>query len=376
MKTYRASPLKHKGFTLIELGIAMFVLSALLIATTVTLSMYYKRMHVQLVGQQYQAITAALGRYMKQYFSQLIALSPECSQMSLAVSSPLSVSSSIASGACRLTLTKPFSSSVTVVVENGFQPTVDELQKLDLLESMSGTQLQLQTSNVVFESLGSSGAALAARRFGVQISKECAPSGCTSGAQLKSLVFNVQPFVVSSDITRFNFDLEEELLIAGGADAAIASLGVPASGSSYELKGDLYSSQNPIRDYTSSSTAGVGIRGIMAVRNRYDTTLDSDYARRDGTSTMTGDWEFSNFNVSDINILSAKYIDATERVTTNKLYAQHYKLPIVSPYARCNPSLEHLGVDAGDGEIYICRKDNPSSAWGWWKQVATNAPPS
>jgi prepilin-type N-terminal cleavage/methylation domain-containing protein len=372
MKLFRYPSLNQKGFTLIELGVTLSVLSAVLIATTVTLSMYYKRMHVQLVGQQYQAINSALGKYMQQYFPQLITLHPNCSVISMAVDRPLTIPEEITKGACKLNLNKPFNPSVVVSVANGFQPTIDDLRKLDLLAGMTGTQLQLQTTNVVKETTAT-GDAPAGPRFVVQISKVCNPSSCTSGSALSSLVFNSQPFTMSGDLTRFNFDLEEELLIAGGADAVIASLGMPATGSSYELKGDLYSTKNPIRLYRRGDSIGLGVRGIMALRNSYATTLDSDFARRDGTSIMTGDWEFSDKNVSDINILSAEYIDATERVTTNKLYAQHYKLPSRPPFNECDASIETLSVDAGDGEIYICRRFDDYLPKGWWKPVVSRS---
>ena len=363
MKLFRYPSLNQKGFTLIELGVTLSVLSAVLIATTVTLSMYYKRMHVQLVGQQYQAINSALGKYMQQYFPQLITLHPNCSVISMAVvDRPLTIPEEITKGACKLNLNKPFNPSVVVSVANGFQPTIDDLRKLDLLAGMTGTQLQLQTTNVVTETTAD-GDALAGPRFVVQISKVCNPSSCTSGSALSSLVFNTQPFTMGGDLTRFNFDLEEELLIAGGADAVIASLGMPATGFSYELKGDLYSTKNPIRFYrTAGDSIGLGVRGIMALRNSYAATLDSDFARRDGTSIMTGDWEFSNKDVSQINNL-----------TTFSVYAQQYRLPYRSPYNKCNANIENLAVDVGDGEIYICRRFEDYKPEGWWKPVVTRS---
>jgi type II secretory pathway pseudopilin PulG len=379
MKKIHSYRTAHQGFTLLELGAAMFVLSAMLIATTVTLSMYYKRMHVQLVGQQYQTVNAAVSKYMKLYFVKLITLDATCDKVSLAVATPLSVPTSISSGACALSLPHPFRTSVVVNVANGLQPTVDELKGLGLIDGVTATQLQLQTTDVVYQASGSSGAEMAPHGFVIQIKKTCSPTGCTSGGKLNSLVFNAQPFAMGGKLASFNFDLEEELLIAGGADAAIASLGVPASATSYELKGDLHNFQNPIRDYTSSTAVGVGIRGIMAVQNVYDTSLDSDYARRDGTSTITGDWNFNDHNITGVDYLQAKSIYASDTMNANKFSAMRIKLPAITPLTGCDIATQSLGVEQDTGEIFICRVNgggygNPAEGTGWWKGVSSSSP--
>lgn len=144
-------------------------------------------------------------------------------------------------------------------------------------------------------------------------------------------------------------------------------------GTSYELKGDLYSNPNPIRDYSSGST-GVGIRGIMAVHNSYDaTSLDPEYARRDGTSTMTGDWEFTNYNVTQINTLEAKTVRARNIDVQDKI-----KLPAIKPTTGCDMATQSLGIDAASGEIFICRVKGggfgDSTGTGWWKAIVSTNP--
>lgn len=367
--SYRSA---HQGFTLLELGVAMFVLSAILVASTITLSIYHKRMQAQLVGQQYQSINAAVGKYLKLYFLQLIDVDNACSTLSMGVGTVPTEPGIIATGGCSKTFTNVFKTTSTVVVANALQPTLDELKNLSLIEPTTVSQLQLQTENIVMKT----GGILAPRVLAIQINKTCAPTGCGAGAKLDSLVFNAQPFVMGSQASRFNFDLEEELLVAGGADAAMANPGIPA-GSSYELKGDLFTSPNPIRNYAASGS--VGIRGIMAIRNSYDAATDSDYARRDGTSTITGDWNFNDHNITGVDYLQAKSIYASGTLNANKFAAMRIKLPAITPLTGCDMATQSLGVEQATGEIFICRVNgggygNPAEGTGWWKGVSSSSP--
>ena len=371
MKRIISSKRHQKGFTLIELGVGVVVLSTMLVAITLAMNIYFKRMQVQIVGQQYQIVNAAVGKYLKQYASDLKDINDICSTFSMAFKEGRTESNTISGSIfCKRSFANPYKKPATAIVNNVFQPTIHELRELGFIENSTINELQLQTNGIVY--MPNSNKILAPRELVVLITKTCAPSGCPNGAKFDSLVFNAQPFSTGNNMARFNFDLEDELLVAAGPDAAIAKPGIPAT-SSFELKGELFSARNPIRDFTNAS-ASLGIRGIMAVRNSLDLiggyTGESDYARRDGTSTMTGDWEFSNHDVTEVNWFDANVVYGKTVTGTNFL------LPRVIWRSACNPSIANLAIDQ-NGYVVNCLQFGTTSEgrpnWLWYNAMT---PPS
>ena len=355
------------GFTLLELTVVIALLSALVVSLTMGMNVYYKRMQTQLVGKQYQLVNAAVGDYMGVHYQALSALPADCGQIALAKDNSLADTDSIRDGLCSLSL--PVAASAVNLV-NGLQPTLEELKNLRLLDRATSTSLMLPSLEVVATSVsGVSSSTMAARSLAVQITKTCPTPDCAAGVQLSSLVFNAQPYVFGSDkLKRYGFDLVDELLIAAGADAAFSH--PVAEGESSELRAsqDLYVMNNPIRDHSTTRSSALGLPGILAVRNGFGSSTLAQYARRDGTSKVTGRWDFDGNPIIGLSSLSASGVSSVTSSTTSlavngtaqvqslqahNISAQQLKLPAAVADAECNPTLESMGLSSAH-QLLVC----------------------
>ncbi len=127
---------RARGFTLIETAISGIVVAG--ITASLLLAVRYSQMvsEGKAVGQQMSAISEGANRYMKQYSQQILALDARCAESTLEIdeggakpSGPTGTEPD-----CKLVL-----GSVTVA--NGFQPTVKELQDLELVRANDALML-------------------------------------------------------------------------------------------------------------------------------------------------------------------------------------------------------------------------------------------
>jgi prepilin-type N-terminal cleavage/methylation domain-containing protein len=355
------------GFTLIELTVVVAILSALVVSLTMGMNVYYKRMQTQLVGKQYQLVNAAVGDYLGVHYQALSALPADCGQIALAKDTSLADADSISAGLCSLSL--PIAGR-TVTVANGMQPSLAELKDLRLLDRATNTSLMLPSLEVVATSVsGVASSTLAARSLAVQITKTCPTESCDAGVQLSSLVFNTQPYVFGGDnLRRFGFDLVDELLIAAGADAAFSHPVAEGVSSELHASQDLYVINNPIRDHGTTRSSALGLPGILAVRNGFGSSTLAQFARRDGTSKVTGRWDFDGNPIIGLSSLSASGVSSVTSSTNSlavngtaqvqSLQAQNIsalklKLPVAVADAECNPTLESMGLSSAQ-QLMVC----------------------
>lgn len=119
-----------RGFTLVETAISGIVIAG--ITASLLMALRYSQMVGQgkAVGEQMTTISEGADRYMKQYGPQILALDPRCAEPTLQLdegTAPPSPPSGTAPS-CSLVLGD-------VTVANGFQPSVDELQRLQLVRA-------------------------------------------------------------------------------------------------------------------------------------------------------------------------------------------------------------------------------------------------
>jgi prepilin-type N-terminal cleavage/methylation domain-containing protein len=357
----------QQGFTLIELTVVVAILSALVVSVTMGMNVYYKRMQTQLVGKQYLLVNAAVGDYLGVHYQALSALPADCGQIALAKDTSLADAASITAGKCRVSL--PVAGG-DLAVENGLQPSLDDLKNLRLLDRATNTSLMFPTLNVVAMSVsGVASSTMAPRTLVVQVSKTCPTTSCDAGVQLSSLLFNTQPYVLGGDnLKRFGFDLVDELLMAAGADAAFAR--PTATGLSSELHAaqELFVLTNPIRDHATTRSSALGLPGILAVRNGFGSSTLAQYARRDGTSKVTGRWDFDGNPIIGLSSLSASGVSSVTSSTSalavtgtaqvqslqaHNISALKLKLPAAVADAECNPALESMGLSSAH-QLLVC----------------------
>lgn len=366
---------RQQGFTLIELAVVVTIASALMVTITMAMNVYYKRMQTQLVGKQYQLVNAAVGEYLGVHYQALSALPADCADIALALEMSLAVADSIQKMACALSLSW---GETKVDVANGLQPSLAELKALHFLDGHTSSDLMLPSLSVVAAPLNHLPSATpAAKSLAVQITKFCPTASCTTGVQLSSLVFNTQPYELRSDsLKRFGFDLVDELLLAAGPDAAYAHA-TGESSSELHAAQDLYVQRNPIRQYTSSKTMSLGVPGILAVRNGFGSTTLAQFARRDGTSKVTGSWDFDGHPITGLSSVSSTGMSSVRSSTTNlevselarvqalnaqRLQAQsittrQLKLPEVQADTSCDPAWESMGLSVADNQLLLCITD-------------------
>lgn len=125
-----APPARVRGFTLVETAISGIVIAG--ITASLLMAVRYSQMVGQgkAVGEQMNTISEGADRYMKQYSRQILALDPRCAEppFELDQGGGASSPSTDTPASCSLVLGD-------VTVANGFQPSVDELQRLHLVRA-------------------------------------------------------------------------------------------------------------------------------------------------------------------------------------------------------------------------------------------------
>jgi len=112
----------------------------------------------------------------------------------------------------------------------------------------------------------------------------------------------------------------------------------------------------------------LGLPGILAVRNGFGSSTLAQYARRDGTSKVTGRWDFDGNPIIGLSSLSASGVSSVTSSTTSlavngtaqvqslqahNISAQQLKLPVATADAECNPALESMGLSSGH-QLLVC----------------------
>ena len=282
---FNTSPVMHGqiGFTLLELLIVL-LLGALI--TTGLLRNQSIEADVGLALTQatrYQVLSAATGRYMADNYSGIKAIAandaasktPTCSIISLAADEP---KIPVALNACNFKTT-----ATSSPVVNALQPTVNELQTAGYLSSNFDPRFVWPGLGVVYSAYKpptptDTNYPVAAMVYATHVqalcnSKPVAVDNTCDQPQLRSLVFNTQPFADSRSWFR-----QSRLENLSTARDELGANGMVSYDYSFKDDGRLYSAgnvvslDNPLRRNKNSSSADTvfkGVEGILAMQNLY-----------------------------------------------------------------------------------------------------------
>jgi hypothetical protein len=329
----------QKGFTLLELSITT-ILIAMSIIALITMQAHQNQLDTARgIAKTYERLNNAVGSYMTNYYGQLIRLNPQCSRITALVGAAAAPLDGIN---CALNITTKVGDPIrdqVVNVANGLQPTPAELRALGMLSGADGVAfvnalpLPSYASGGRFQALDPSGRPIPAGfAFVIQfmcVGQQGGPvqivnqTEClTNSFDLRSLVFNSQPYKLgtaslSSDI------LLDQILVAAGGDAFLSDL---QNGELRSMAGSAVPQiANPIQWIEGNQRQFRGAPFILAMANGFGSSGFDQMVRRDGSLTLTGNWNVSNgannIDVTGINNLGAVNIDATTGTFSGALSA-------------------------------------------------------
>ncbi|WAC71331.1 hypothetical protein OU995_17260 [Roseateles sp. SL47] len=139
-----------RGFTLVETAISGVVVAG--ITASLLLAVRYAQMVNQgkAVGEQLTTISTGANRYMKKYSKEILALDRSCADAALVLGDGAGTSPSDQSERtvdCKLVLGD-------VTIANGYQPTVDELRRLELVRANDQLMLPFSPGIAVDKATG------------------------------------------------------------------------------------------------------------------------------------------------------------------------------------------------------------------------------
>ena len=310
----------QKGFTLLEVSIAT-ALTALGIMATLQLRAAQTQIDTaRSVAQVYERLNNAVGSYMTLYYDQIIArgkINPGCGRSDYFVErGGYYTTFGDLDNNCRIDL--KLNNNQSQVVQNFLQPTPKELANLGLLSSGDANfQNQLPLPSYALAGQGMSpnymvygqrnGSPMYRNGMAFIIELVCVGNSgavpilangekCVSEAyDLRSLVFNIQPYL---DVATNSPLLYRVMEAAGGGRTYLSDTRFNG-----ELRADNGSSVavNPIAIHASQDKAPF----ILAMRNGYGSAGQDVFVRRDGSKTLTSEWNVGNQSITGINNLEA-----------------------------------------------------------------------
>ena len=269
------------GFTLLELLIGIVLFGVLSIG-------YYRDQRIEtdislasLQAQRFQQVSTALGRFMSDNYSSIKALPATCSTVVYAANQP---KPTVSFSACSLTLTTATTSSV---VSNGLQPLVSELIASGYLSSTFDASFVWPGLGLVYQSYAGSfdpaktDYPLAPLTYASLIQAMCnskpvsAANTCTT-PELRSLVFNTQPFAENPNY--FGMRRGERLSLMRetlGAKALMSYDDAMQTDGQLFALGNKFFLDNPLLRHDNSASSGTtfkGVQAIFALQNNFKTS--------------------------------------------------------------------------------------------------------
>jgi prepilin-type N-terminal cleavage/methylation domain-containing protein len=357
---------KEQGFTLLELSIVLFIGAGFLTAMTLAQHLHMLQLRAQAMAQRYHFLQAGVQRYVELYRMQLLDLPAGCGAPAYQTDSAKPPDGAVAAGNCQLQLS---TAGRLVKVSNGLQPMAEELRDLGLVDAGASVGLALDREQRVFSpAFSSSGARLAPDQLGVLVRKSCLSPSCTGPVTFESLVFNLQPYLLSGGNWALDRRDQVRLLVSQLGEGAALSQAAEQGA----LVGDTFTWVNPVQELGSLR----GAPGIVALRSSSQASLDALWARRDGQSQISGDWDFSSNRLTGVSNLNAQTLEARdlqltgqadlntasiESLAANRLQAQQLRLPAAQIDQVCDPARGNVALDADTGRLLTCT--SPALRW-------------
>jgi prepilin-type N-terminal cleavage/methylation domain-containing protein len=359
---------RQRGFTFLELSLVLTIGAGFMTMMSLSMQVHLQQLAAQSMAERYRGLQAATARYAKEFSEHLAAASANCStpMYRTEVVAPHPV---ISSGACSATLSF---AGKRVVVFNIMQPSVNELRTLGLLESHQSVALLLAyVSQVLAPAPDLQG--MAPAQLGVLLKNPCSHSTCARPSAYEVLVYNLQPYRLDGGPWLFTRRDQATLLFTALGDGAAASDGSLNS----ELLGPRGSFRviNPVID-----SRLVGLAGIIGLRSVTLLGDESNWARKDGQSVISGDWNFGQHRIEGLSHLQTNSLQANrlrlngraeldtatvDEAHVKSLQVDSLRLPGVNLGDQCVPTNSSLGIDVSSGGLQFC---NPKTRT--WSSVA------
>jgi hypothetical protein len=334
---------------------------------SLSMQAHLQQLAAQSMAERYRGLQAATSRYVKEFSEPLSAASVNCStpMYRTEVVAPNPV---ISSGACSAALSY---AGKSVVVFNIMQPSVNELRTLGLLESHQSVDLLLSHgSQVLAPPPDQQGMALA--QLGVLLKNQCSTPTCVRPSAYEVLVYNLQPYRLDGGSWQFTRRDQMNMLFTELGDGAAAS----DESLSSELIGPSGSFRviNPVTD-----SRPVGLAGIVGLRSVTLLSDQSNWARRDGQSVISGDWNFGEHRIEGLSHLQTNSLQAeslrlngraelgaatVDEAHVKSLQVDSLRLPGVNAGDICVSANSSLGIDVNSGSLQFC---NPKT--NTWSSV-------
>lgn len=353
----------HSGFTLIELSAVLTVGAGFMLALLMALHSNMLHIRSQAMADRYKDVGVAVQQYMNLFGDLLTALPTDCSVSAYRVGSSASLPSVVQAGACSAMLTHM---GASVPVLNLMQPQIKDLQQLALLDPQFSPSLLLEYRKEVYEPISPGGdARLASPQLAVKISRRCTMNPCAGAPMLEALVFNLQPFNLRGGLQVFSYrDQFYSAYDSLGSRGAISDEDA-SDGKLWGAK-KYFATQSPLLNSSSQ-----GVEGVLAYHSTWSLAESSLWARRDGQSEISGNWNFQSRDVGGIGVLQARDLkldgqlrskdSVLGKANADQLVTKELRLPFAMVGQVCDPDRGNVAWDESSQKLLRCIAE--SAVW-------------
>jgi Tfp pilus assembly protein PilV len=299
----------QKGFTLLEMSITT-VITTMIIIGTIQMQTHQATLEAaRSIGDMYRHIGKAAESYMANYYGRLRALPDACSNVAWAGSTVLNRPAGPPAVGCTITIAPPAGQQRQVVIANGLQPTLEELEQLGLMVRAGGVAFNNQLPMPTFAGLNrnplqiTDAAGRAAPAQYAVLIRRMPIAGGGLAADLSSLVFNLQPYNLTNT-SRSSDVLLDHIVMAAGGDAFLSDT---QPGNAGRLRGQAGSQANELPNPLQVNLNGAdqGAPFVLAMRGGFGSAGFDQFVRRDGTQTLTDAWNVGGQDITGVNNLGA-----------------------------------------------------------------------
>ncbi|MEI7785367.1 MAG: polymer-forming cytoskeletal protein [Betaproteobacteria bacterium] len=304
----------QKGFTLLELSMTT-VITTMIIIGTIQMQTYQATLDAaRSIGDMYRHVGKAAESYMANYYGRIRGLPDACSDVGWAGSTVLNRPAGPPAVGCAIRIAPPAGQQREVVIANGLQPTLEELEQLGLMVRAGGVAFNNQLPIPTFAGLNrnplqiTDAAGNAAPAQYAVLIRRMPLAGGGLAADLSSLVFNLQPYNLTNT-SRSSDILLDQIVMAAGGDAFLSD-NRPGTGG--QLRGqngaDAAGLPNPLQVNLNGVVQGAPF--VLAMRGGFGSSGFDQFVRRDGTQTLTSAWNVGGQDITGVGTLQAATVSA------------------------------------------------------------------
>ena len=315
----------QKGFTLLELSMTT-VITTMIIIGTIQMQTHQATLEAaRSIGDMYRHVGKAAESYMANYYGRIRGLPDACSNVGWAGSTVLNRPAGPPTVGCGITIQPPTGQPRAVVIANGLQPTLDELEQLGLMVREGGVAIGSQLPMPTFAGLNrnplqiTDAAGNAAPAQYAVLIRRMPLAGGGLAADLSSLVFNLQPYNLTNT-SRSSDILLDQIVMAAGGDAFLSD-NRPGTGG--QLRGqngaDAAGLPNPLQVNLNGVVQGAPF--VLAMRGGFGSSGFDQFVRRDGTQTLTSAWNVGGQDITGVGTLQAATVSAATGTFSGDLSA-------------------------------------------------------